>query len=219
MTINYNATGARRKALVQTIAAVTGATPTYKAAPTFAYEIDLFTVTKDGALEFSDRSDSEIVEKVLAGIAAAGFACENATQRSEDIGLTVTVPIGKVSVSKLTQILHAKGALICKALGITATPIEIGEDSVSFPWFDTLPDADSANAYTHIISAICRMSIEQKRITAVAREVENEKYAFRCFLLRLGFIGSEYKTMRRILLQNLEGNAAFKGGTRHDVSE
>lgn len=39
---------------------------------------------------------------------------------------------------------------------------------------------------------------------------ENEKYAFRCFLLRLGFIGQEYKTTRKVLMKNLEGNAAWK---------
>ena len=42
------------------------------------------------------------------------------------------------------------------------------------------------------------------------KEVENEKYAFRCFLLRLGFIGDDNKTARRILLQNLSGNSAFR---------
>ena len=54
------------------------------------------------------------------------------------------------------------------------------------------------------------MSIEQKRITAKAREVANEKYAFRCFLLRLGFIGDEYKLSRKLLLANLDGSSAFK---------
>ena len=44
------------------------------------------------------------------------------------------------------------------------------------------------------------------------REVENEKYAFRCFLLRLGFIGEEYKVERKILLKNLTGSSAFKNG-------
>ena len=40
--------------------------------------------------------------------------------------------------------------------------------------------------------------------------VENEKYAFRCFLLQLGFIGDEYKAARRVLLKNLTGNGAWK---------
>ncbi len=50
--------------------------------------------------------------------------------------------------------------------------------------------------------------------------MDNEKYAFRCFLLRLGFIGSEYKAERKILLKNLCGSSTFKnGGAGHAVSE
>lgn len=54
------------------------------------------------------------------------------------------------------------------------------------------------------------MSRNQKRINATEKEVDNEKYAFRCFLLRLGFIGNEYKAERKILLRNLSGSSAFK---------
>ena len=45
---------------------------------------------------------------------------------------------------------------------------------------------------------------------ATEKDVTNEKYAFRCFLLRLGFIGAEYKADRKILLKNLTGSSAFK---------
>ena len=57
----------------------------------------------------------------------------------------------------------------------------------------------------------------QKRISTKEKEVHNEKYAFRCFLLRLGFIGEEFKTARKILLRNLSGSTAFKAGTRKEV--
>ena len=56
--------------------------------------------------------------------------------------------------------------------------------------------------------------MKQKRITAKPKENENEKYAFRCFLLRLGFIGDEYKADRKLLLSKLSGSSAFKAGTR-----
>ena len=58
------------------------------------------------------------------------------------------------------------------------------------------------------------MSRNQKRITATEKAVDNEKYTFRCFLLRLGFIGAEYKTERKILLRNLSGSSAFKSGQK-----
>ena len=112
------------------------------------------------------------------------------------------------------QLLDAKGNLIRKALGITDLRIEVLDDRVAFPWFSQV-DADSAAAYTHFISALCEMSKNAKRVTATEKPVDNEKYAFRCFLLRLGFIGAEYKMERKILLKNLSGNSAFK--TKVDV--
>lgn len=76
MQVKYNVTGARRKELVKVIADTTGAKAEYKFMPTCNYEIDYFTVTKDGTLLFDDRADSEEVERVLEAIAAAGFECE-----------------------------------------------------------------------------------------------------------------------------------------------
>ena len=76
MEIRYNVTGAKRKELVKVIANATGARAEYKFMPTCNYEIDYFTVTKDGTLLFDDRADSEEVERVLEAIAAAGFECE-----------------------------------------------------------------------------------------------------------------------------------------------
>ena len=142
------------------------------------------------------------------------------SHRSEPVGLTVEIPLDKVAVGNLTKLLDAKGSLIEKALGVSKLPIEIQEDRVAFPWFPELPDADAVKAYTHFISALCEMSKNAKRVTVTEKAVDNEKYAFRCFLLRLGFIGSEYKVERKILLKNLSGSSAFKnGGADHAVSE
>lgn len=228
MQVKYNVTGARRKELVKVIADTTGAKAEYKFMPTCNYEIDYFTVTKDGTLLFDDRADSEEVEQVLEAIAAAGFDCEpqdgeegtaeevsetkENVPQSESTGLTVEIPLDKVSVGNLTNLLDSKGTLIKKALGIEDIRFEIKEDRVAFPWFEELPDADSVKAYTHLIAALCKLSREQSRVSPTEREVANEKYAFRCFLLRLGFIGSDYKAERKILLKNLSGNSSWKNG-------
>ncbi len=55
----------------------------------------------------------------------------------------------------------------------------------------------------------------------IAREkrVDNEKFAFRVFLIRLGFIGDDYKAARKILLSNLSGNSAFKNGAPPRATE
>ena len=73
MRIEFNRTGAERKALVKAISEITGAEAVYKFMPTCAYEIDYFTVTKDGALEFDDRADSEEIENLLEQLAQRGF--------------------------------------------------------------------------------------------------------------------------------------------------
>ena len=238
MEIRYNVTGAKRKELVKVISDTTGAKAEYKFMPTCNYEIDYFTVTKDGMLLFDDRADSEEVEQVLEAIAAAGFECEpqdggdsqvgevsetedNAAQAATE-GLTVAVPRNSLSdaaIKNLQRIVDSKAALIKKALGTDSLTIEVTDEKVSFPWF-TQMDGDSARAYMHLISALCEMARNAKRVTATEKEVDNEKYAFRCFLLRLGFIGAEYKTERKILLKNLTGSSAFKnGGADHEVSE
>ena len=83
MEIRYNVTGDRRKALVKVISDTTGARAVYMFMPTCNYEIDYFTVTKDGTLLFDDRADSEEAEKVLEAIAEAGFDCEPTQEAGE----------------------------------------------------------------------------------------------------------------------------------------
>ena len=110
--------------------------------------------------------------------------------------------------------------LIKKALGVSDLPLEITDTKVSFPWFPATPAPDEMNAYDAFICKLCEMARNQKRVNTTEKHIDNEKYAFRCFLLRLGFIGAEYKEARKILLKNLSGSSAFKnGGADHAVSE
>ena len=212
MKIDFNLKGAERKELVKAISRITGIKAEYQGMPTTNFVIGDFTVTAEGALVYDDKIDAG---ELLNELAEAGF--EGTADKSEGKELkvpepnilTIEMPADKVNTENLQKLLDAKGALIRKALGIDSLAFEIHEDRVSFPWFVD-PAPDHALAYTQFIAAICKMSIEQKRITAKVREVNNEKYAFRCFLLRLGFIGEEFKQSRKILLSNLDGSSAFK---------
>ena len=229
MTIYYNTQD--RKSLVKAISEFTGADGVYMRTPTYAYQIDYFTVTREGNLEFDDRSDSEEIEGLLEFLAEHGFIAGNAdtskevpadadsTEHSEPVGLTVEVPLEGTAVDNLTKLLEAKGRLIRKALAVDSLPLEVTDSAVKFPWFADC-SADDCKAYTHFISALCELAKNAKRVTAKEKETDNDKYAFRCFLLRLGFIGSEYKAERKILLRNLTGSSAFRnGGAANEVSE
>lgn len=218
MTIHYKV--ADRKPLVKAISEFTGADAVYMRTPTYAYRIDYFTVTREGNLEFDDRADSEEIEGLIEFLAERGFVAESREQvADESIGLTVEVPLEGAAVENLTKLLDAKGRLIRRALAVDKLPIEVTDSTVKFPWFADC-GADERKAYTHFVSALCDLAANAKRVTAKEKETGNDKYAFRCFLLRLGFIGAEYKTERKILLRNLTGSSAFKnGGATNEVSE
>ncbi len=211
MKMNYE--GRQRKELVATIAEITGEKAVYMKAPTYAYQIGRFTIERNGDLSCDDAT---ALEELLPKLAENGFIAEQEPQENatnaDGSGLTVTVPVTAASVDNLKNLLEAKGALIKKALGIADISIKVEDYKVSFPWFPEMPEPDEVKAYTEFIAAICRMSKEQKRISATERPTDNEKFTFRVFLIRLGFIGDEYKTTRRILLRNLSGNSAWRNG-------
>ena len=79
-------------------------------------------------------------------------------------------------------------------------------------------DGDEIADYTQFISRLCDMARDAKRVSSKPTETDNDKYAFRCFLLRLGFIGEIYKTDRKILLKNLNGSSAFKSGAKKEMN-
>ena len=202
-------------------ASLYGDNAAYMRMPTCAYEIGDITVDKEGGVTCED---ADKLTRIIESLLADGFTPEDAeevesideeiTAENDDeaTGLTVSLPLDKVAVGNLTNLLTAKESLIKKALGIDDLGIEVTEDTVSFPWFPEMPEPEAVKAYTHFIAALGKMSRDLKRISATEKEVGNEKYAFRCFLLRLGFIGNEYKAERKILLKNLSGNSSWKNG-------
>lgn len=281
MRILYNVTGEQRKALVKVIADTTGAKAAYKGMPTAAYEIDCFTVTKDGTLEFSHRSDSEEVEAVLEALGAAGFEgigetteapeeaqetlkeadtesqegenAEEDLEGEEDrdtVELTVTLPMARhtgMSLRNLINLIYTRAGLLNKALGTAfrvdeglvktmqddacvltldrlfetveayetqhgkaANGLVIEPDKLTF---STLPETDDPavlRAFTTLCAMMNKQAITQQRIQAKVVTAENEKYAMRIWLLRLGMNGPEYKEERRILMRKLSGHCAFR---------
>ena len=215
MTITINPQGAERKRLVQTIAQWLGCEAKYLGVPSCAYQVDYFTIEKNGSLTFDDSADSEVVERLLQHIYDEGFDIDQSHNEEDDdsYGICISMPrslFTESNLENLKAIIAAKGSLIKKALGVNDLPLEVTETKVSFPWFSAMPVPEELKAYDTFICKLCDMARNQRRVNAAEKPITNEKYAFRCFLLRLGFIGDEYKTERKILLQNLTGSSAFK---------
>ena len=222
MKLDYNCTGADRKNLVAVLADHTGQKAKYLGAPSFAYQVDCITVDKNGILHLNDMADPDWVDAIQARLAASGFTCiseaydnpqPEPVMDDEPEGISIQMPMASFtesSLQNLFDLVDAKGNLIKKALGVSDLTISLLDDRLAFDWFPADSSPEEVKAYTDFVAALCEMARNQKRITAKEKEVDNEKYAFRCFLLRLGFIGAEHKQTRKILLRNLSGSSAFK---------
>lgn len=242
MTCEFNCTGTARKDLIKALSTITGEVAKYKGAPSFAYQVGCITIDRSGNLHMDDHADPDVVRELIDGLAEYGFqhtsfsydypqpepdmmdalVAEELTTKepaTEEFS-RVTMPrstFTETSLDNLQRLVDAKAHLIKKALGVENLPIEINDEIVTFPWI--CPDAtpEQIGACTKLIAAMCEMAQKQKRVTAKEKPAESDKYAFRCFLLRLGFIGDEFKSDRKILLRNLTGSSAFKGGQQMEV--
>ncbi len=130
--------------------------------------------------------------------------------------LTIEIPRNTLSDAayiNLQKIIASKATLLRQALETETLEIKETAEKLCFPWF-TLHDglAGEVDAYTKLITAMVEMAKKQKRVVATERPLENAKFTMRIFLIRLGFIGDEYKTARKILLRNLTGNSSWRYG-------
>ena len=227
-----------RKELVKDISEILSEKAEYMRMPTCAYRVGGCTIAKDGTLTWgADVTDAEVL---LQALTARGWnyaividtAVTEETQ-PEYPSTDEEMPVPEVETApdtdtydfcielpeetltdaaraNLDRIIESKGTLLKKALGTDTLVYEITDGKIRFPWFHISGSPEEVTAYTQLVTALAEMAKNRKRITAKERTVCNEKYAFRCFLLRLGFIGNAYKASRKLLLKNLDGNSAFR---------
>lgn len=210
--------------------------------PKFAYEAGPYTIDYKGTMEVADIVAEDELQRLLSQLEDAGFHGEAAntsagndeaegasylpmiipqdmeSQQEEVPQATVTFKVPKdgftdADIEKLRQIIRSKHMLLKKSLG-APEDLTIGEtdSAISFAWIPAEADADLCQATAHLVEKLCHMAKTVKRVNATEHAVTNEKYSFRCFLLRLGFIGPKYKADRKVLLHNFTGSAAFKNG-------
>ena len=142
---------------------------------------------------------------------------EAVMEEPNEDSLSISLPrslFTETALKNLDALLLSKGRLIRHAFDIKEATYTLTNDRITFAWLHGTITDETAKAYAEFISKLCLMARTQKRVTAKEKIVDNEKYAFRCFLLRLGMIGNAYKVSRKILLQNLTGSSAFKSGHR-----
>ena len=217
MTIAFHLTGENRKALVKAISEILEIPAEYQYMPTCAYKIgECYTVTKEGNLEISDSADKKETEHLTEELKKRGYDVPTENR------LTVQMPadfFDEHTLSNLQQICENKAALFKAAFQTDTLDIISSDEKVEFPWFTVRQDGD-ADACCTFISMLCEFAKNQGRINRKPDTSDNPKYTMRCFLIRLGMVGAEFKTARKVILRNLTGNSAFrKVGDTDAVSE
>ena len=233
MQIKYNVTGDRRKAMVAVMRDVLQDTTRYLGAPSFAFQVGKYTVDKNGTVTCPGDTDEAQVAMLIRELAHDGFIgervgeaakpaepktvepdqLENEKPRTaEPDRLAIELPkdgMTLTAMENLRRLVASKATLLKKALGTDSLPITEHTDRIEFGWFRPTDDQVEIAAYYQLVQGLCDLARTQKRVLAAERPVENDRYAFRCQLLRLGFIGPEFKDSRRVLLRNLSGNASY----------
>lgn len=232
MTIHFHVKGEERKRLVKVIAEVLGEKPKYLGVPSTAYQIGEYKVSRDGELTADEEHPAQ-EQMVLDACKAAGFQAEgeeepqqeetqDSTEQEENDKLVIQLPREQFTdgqLENLQKLIHGKESLLKQALAIEELPIKITEEKILFPWFPLPLETEEIEAYLKLIVALGEMAKKAKRVTLKDKEVENQKYAFRCFLLRLGLVGPECKKDRKVLLKNLTGSSAFKSGAKKEGNQ
>lgn len=83
--------------------------------------------------------------------------------------------------------------------------------TVEFRLFNsTVEHAGKVKAYIQLCLAVCAQALNQRAASHTKTQTTNPAYTFRTWLLRMGMIGDEFSTARKHLLENLEGNLAWR---------
>ena len=216
--IRFTLESKQKPKLAQEIGNILGTAPHYERVPSCAYDIAGYRLDKEGVLHIPEGTEKETVEDLILQLRERGF--QDDAEITEEVPVQqdkLTIVISResltdIALENLQKITANKQTLFQRAFRTDSTEIEITEEKINFTWFPYTADGDEITAYTQFISRLFDMARNAKRVLSKPTETDNDKYAFRCFLLRLGFIGKEYKTARKILLRNLTGNSAFRYG-------
>ncbi len=239
MILHFNVTGEKRKELVKVMESALGTKAKYLGMPTAAYQVGDYTVGKDGTVTWGDMVDADpealnFTSSMIDSCVTAGFEpeeWENSQEQDETESISgqehgdkliIELPREQFTdgqIENLQKLINGKESLLKQALAIDALPVEITEEKILFPWFPLPLETEEIEAYLKLIVALGEMAKKAKRVTLKDKEVENPKYAFRCFLLRLGLVGAECKRDRKVLLKNLTGSSAFKSGAKKGGEE
>lgn len=230
-----------RKELVQVLGKHLDIKPKYLGVPSFAYQVGDFTVDREGKIKNKEGGEVELVE-ILNPNEEIKESLEEVTEEEifiEEVNILIPLEGHNLNTLKnLVNMIFSKQDLINKVFeldediisereitklnasvtledfteNLKTEYIKIEGDNISF----TL-ETDIARSASLFFGLLNEKAKELKYASSKQIITDNAKYAFRTWIMRLGMIGTDYKEARKELLQNLNGNSAFRRpGENHD---
>ena len=87
-----------------------------------------------------------------------------------------------------------------------------GHHTVELRGFNSTLHAGVVRSYIVFALALNNQALTQKAASTKKPQIENEKFAMRTYLNRIGLIGDEFKACREHLTKRLEGSSAWRYG-------
>ena len=166
-----------------------------------------------------ETAEPEVNQSAAASATEDDHPVENAADESnaetteDETKLTVSIPRDKLpddALARLRIMVSNKEVLFKRALLVDALPIEASEDMVSFPWFTLTGTAGEGEAYAQFITCLCKMAVEQTRVLDKPYDGDNDRFAMRIFMVRLGMKGTQFALARKLMMKNLTGNSGWR---------
>ncbi|KUP22071.1 virulence-related protein [Paenibacillus sp. DMB5] len=130
----------------------------------------------------------------------------NITELIIEDGFAAAINESKVDTLENFRIAIDKiGAVKCPGI-----VFDFESNTIMFKLLNDEQNPVKIQAFTQLVEVLNQTAKKLKYTSSKPKEIDNDKFAFRLFLIRLGMIGPEYKTTRKVLLDRLEGNSAFK---------
>lgn len=159
------------------------------------------------------ESDFETVEKILGRLETGGAVINESTDMAVKLGMAGLNSPERFE-NNLANIYESKGTLLQKAIGREFGSLAdcswLSEQGVvSLPLFPGSLDENEVRSYVQLAQCVVDFAAKSKRIRQKENDSPNEKFQLRTWLVRLGFVGEEFKYARKLLTENLSGNSAW----------
>lgn len=158
---------------------------------------------------------------------SAGDDAEACSDPADDDStqLTISIPREKLpddALERLKIIVKNKETLFKRALLTDSLPIETTEEEISFPWFTLTGIDGETDAYSQFVVHLCEMAKEQTRVLDKPYDGDNDRFAMRIFMVRMGMKGTQFALARKLMMKHLSGNSGWRYGAppkKEDVPE